>query len=37
MVTIVKNHTTFTLGDKVPVDNPRLYSTQKLKEKESSW
>ena len=27
----IKNHTTFTLGYKVPVDDPGLYCTQKLK------
>lgn len=29
------NLTTFTLGDKVPIDNPRLHSTEKLKEENS--
>lgn len=27
-----RNLTTFTLGNKVPIDNPRLHSTDKLKE-----
>lgn len=27
-----RNLTTFTLGNKVPIDNPRLHSTEKLKE-----
>jgi len=37
MLTFERNHTTSTLGDKVPIDNSGLNSTQKLKEKESIW
>lgn len=36
-ITVVNNHTTFTLGNKVPVDNPRLHSTKKLEKEYPSW
>lgn len=29
-ITAVYNYTTFSLGNKVPVDNPRLHGTKKL-------
>lgn len=30
-----KNHTTFTLSNQVPIDNPWLHSTEKIKEEYS--
>lgn len=36
MTIFARNHTTYTLSDKIPIDNPGLYSTEKLKKKGST-